>query len=122
MALPGLMVPAQFGTRQAHAVLGPIAAHIALDADHVLRRDAVGDRHSVADPRTAASMMESAAKEAGTKMMVAVRASGFDGFFHGVEHRLPEMGRAAFTRRDTRLQRGCHSPSSPWRGRSRFGP
>ena len=87
MALPGLMMPAQFGPTIIVPAVARIAHQVALHPHHVLSRDAVGDRADSLMPASAASMMASAQKAGATKVMRCVGAGLLDRFLHGVEQR-----------------------------------
>ena len=61
---PGEMIPGQFGPMSRT----PCRGHELVRAQHVARRDPLGDADDEPDPRAAASMIASAANDAGTKI------------------------------------------------------
>ena len=81
---------------QNHAPLAGVAHHIALHADHVLRRDTVGDADAIADARIGGFHDAVGREGRGDKHKAGVSAGGGNGLLYSVKHRDAEDGFATF--------------------------
>jgi hypothetical protein len=80
---------------QHHAAFAGVAHHVALDPDHVLRRDAVGDADAIADAAIGRFHDAVGGKGRRHEDQAGVAAGGGGSLFHGVEDRHAHDGFAA---------------------------
>ena len=85
---------------QDHAVFGPIPAHVALYAHHVLGRYAVGDTDTIANARIGGFHDGIGRERRWHHDDGGIGTGGRDRIFHRIEHRHPVLGLTAFSRRD----------------------